>query len=679
MVNHTTDSIIHCEGTYIIQESGSLIDLEDSSGSLIHSTATCTVIITHTTDSELSPAGERKHDTDSILKQSDKTVTHTTSTVLTCQGNNLTQEDGDLLLTEDNATLVYSDKTCTIELIHTTDSDVQKHGERFHTTDSIVGERQPGLDVYHTTSTVLTCQGNNLTQEDGDLLLTENGETLVYADKLCTITITHTTDSFFLAKYTVSHTTDSVIGERDPGLTVSHTTDSVVKSLDNELSHTTDSVIKSIDDIVIHTTDSVIKSVDNTIAHTTDSTVKKLDYIIAHNTDTSVTGRKTVSHTTDSVVGEREPGFTKFHNTDSYLLWKVTISHTTDSVVKSIDSIIAHTTNSVVKSLDSTVAHTTDSVTKSLDNELSHTTDSILGEREPGFTVAHTTDSVFKSLDDTINHTTDSVIGERDPGFTIYHTTDSHIVDTVVRSLSHTTDSIIHCGANQLTQEDGDLIILEDGSGSLVYSDSVCTVEINHTTDSHIVKKYIVSHTTDSVLGERDPGLSVYHNTDSTLQGVGSTTHNTDSYLIISGESYHTTDSVTKSLDRIISHTTDSVIGEREPGFTIYHTTDSVTKKIDNELSHNTDSVLKGEILVNHDTDSILKGTGLTVNHTTDTRVKPASKTIYHTTDSFLKERLQRAEILVTVPSNVNTYPSIPSNEGVTIYINGIEEITVIG
>ena len=114
MVNHTTDSIIHCEGTYIIQESGSLIDLEDSSGSLIHSTATCTVIITHTTDSELAPTGERRHDTDSVIKQSDNTATHTTSTVLTCQGNNLTQEDGDLLLTEDNATLVYSDKTCTI-------------------------------------------------------------------------------------------------------------------------------------------------------------------------------------------------------------------------------------------------------------------------------------------------------------------------------------------------------------------------------------------------------------------------------------------------------------------------------------------------------------------------------------------------------------------------------------
>jgi hypothetical protein len=149
--------------------------------------------------------------------------------------------------------------------------------------------------------------------------------------------------------------------------------------------------------------------------------------------------------------------------------------------------------------------------------------------------------------------------------------------------------------------------------------------------------------------------------------------------LVVSGDVSHTTDSVTKSLDNTITHTTDSVIGEREPGITISHTTDSTTRKIDNELSHNTDSVFKGAILVNHDTDSVLKSIGLTVNHNTDSKLKPPSKTIYHTTDSFLKERLQRTEILVTIPSNVNTYPSIPGNGDVTIYINGIEEITVIG
>ena len=775
MVNHTTDSIIHCVGNHLTQEDNGLIKLEQG-GVLDYSDSICIVEIYHTTDSELAPTGERRHITDSTIKKLDNTIAHTTNTILTCQGNNITQEDDSLILLEDGSSLIYQDKLCTITLTHTTNSDLTNHQKKIHTTDSVIGERDPGLNVNHTTSSVFTCQANYLTQEDGDLIELEQGGLLVYSDHTCTVSLEYTTDSDIQNHNQRFHTTDSIIGERDPGFTVSHTTDSIVHCAANqltqedgdlieledgsgslvysdsvctvEINHTTDShIFKKYN--VSHTTDSVLgeRIPGFTLYHTTDSFLTGT-YTVSHTTDAQLTSSKTIDHDTDSILRNIDNELS--HTTDSYLLKSVTIFNTTDSVTKKLDLTSNHTTDSVTRKIDTEISHTTDSVLGERDPgfTVKHTTDSVLGERDPGLTVSHDTDSVLKGLGLSSTHTTDSTLGERDPGFTVSHTTDSHLVDTVTKILTHTTDSIIHCGANQLTQEDGDLIILEDGSGSLVYSDSVCTVEINHNTDSHIVsgvdltfdtdstlKKlglsvshttdsvlgerepgFTVNHTTDSVLGERDPGFTVSHDTDSVTKKLDITTahttdsilgerepgftvsHTTDSHLVdtVVRSVTHDTDSVTKKLDTevthdtdstlkklglSVNHTTDSILGEREPGFTVSHTTDSVTKKLDTDITHNTDSVTKKlDTEVTHDTDSILKKLDITLTHTTDSHlVDTVVRSVTHTTDSYLVKIIILGDILVFIPSNESVYSSIPSNASETININGIEEITVIG
>ena len=209
--------------------------------------------------------------------------------------------------------------------------------------------------------------------------------------------------------------------------------------------------------------------------------------------------------------------------------------------------------------------------------------------------ITHTTDSILKALDQTVFHTTDSVLGERIPGLTVFHT----------------TNSFIRCPPSFFVQEvDGtSTFLLEDGSGSLV-ANFICTFTVSHTTDS-ILKAIdqTVFHTTDSVLGERIPGISIFHTTSS--------------YLIKRDiEITHTTDSILRTIDNELTHTTDSYFINR-----------------DIELTHTTDSFIIRRVLV------------------------------VHTTSSFLRARTQEPDITVYVDDIIDQ----------PIYINDIVDISILG
>jgi len=374
--------------------------------------------------------------------------------------------------------------------------------------------------------------------------------------------ISHTTDSFLKAARQDTHSTDSVlVGEQ----TRTHTTDSFLANA-IYLTHTTDSILLEVL-FQQHTTDSLLKEIDVLLTHTTDSYLIDRDIEKDHTTDSYLIDRDILlTHTTDSVLGEREPGIAITHTTDSYLINRdILLTHTTDSVLGEREPGIAitHTTDSYLIDRDILLTHTTDSYLIDRDILLTHTTDSVLGEREPGIAITHTTDSILKQFDKLLTHSTDSVLGERLPGFSIVHTTDS--VLRAALTLPHTTDSIL----KQLG------------------------IEVSHTTDSVCGERepgIAITHTTDSVF--KKLGIEVSHTTDSHIFKKFTLTHTTDSYFFHKIEIPHTTDSIArKKLTN--SHTTDSILGERLPGFSEIHTTDSVLQLEDNQKCHMTDSLLR--------------------------------------------------------------------------------------
>ena len=221
----------------------------------------------------LAPTVSITHDTDSVIRELDNEITHTTDSRVVL-GISLTHDTDSIVKQIDN------------ELIHDTDSIVRAIQTIFHTTDSMVNEI---FTVTHTTDSLVVLG----------------------------LTVLHTTDSVLkVLDNEISHTTDSLVYL---SVTVTHDTDSLVKAIDILLTHDTDSVLKVLDNITIHTTDSAVRQIDNELSHTSDSLVRQT-FSLIHTTDSFIVilTVQPLIHTTDSIVKVLDNLVT--HTTDSFIV-----------------------------------------------------------------------------------------------------------------------------------------------------------------------------------------------------------------------------------------------------------------------------------------------------------------------------------------------------------------------